>query len=376
MKKVRKIKVKPKFMSAIKVMGFFFFIFLAIFLFYRKQIRDLTSVGYSKKASQVILFSFQKDYALSVSDNAALNRVFEEDKFIEEYMEQYKKITYVDQEHFVDHLHEALKKGYKPSDINIIFSHGNDEAVDQFLKRDKINYLEEFFSVDYAKLENYDRYILYSDETGEDEELTVLYVNLDLDKEDYVDASITNDFSLDMLVNKHHGLKEDFVPKDLITIDSNYASYDDLKCSHIAFNAFREMSDAASKEGYGLIINSAYRSYQDQVDISNMYLKSYGQNYVDKYVAKPGFSEHQTGLAFDIGSRSTNVFANSKEYQWMNENAYKYGFIHRFTKRYAFITGFREEAWHYRYVGKDIATKIHELGDISLEEYWAMYIDK
>ncbi len=376
MKKVRKIKIKPKFMGALKVLGFIFCIFLGLFLFYSKQIHDLTSVGYSKKASKTILFSFQKEYALSVHENGTLNRVFEEDKWREEYKEQYKKIDFIDHEHFVDHIHKALKMGYKPSDINIIFSHGNDDAVERFLKRDKINYLEEFYTVSYAKLDNYDRYVLYSDETGEDEELTVLYVNLDLDKEDYVDASITKNFSLDMLVNKHHGLTEDFVPNDLISIDPSYASSDDLMISHLAFNAFKEMSDAASKEGYQLVINSAYRSYQDQVDLTNEYLNWYGQNYVDKYVAKPGFSEHQTGLALDIGSRTANVFANSKEYSWMEENAYKYGFIHRFTKRYAPITGFREEAWHYRYVGREIASKIHEEGDIPLEEYWAMYLDK
>ena len=376
MKKVRKIKMKPKFVAVLKVLAFFLCVVLGVFLFYRKQISDLTSVGYSEKASNVILFSFQKDYALSVHENAALNRVFEEDKWLEEYKDQYKKITYVNHEHFVDHLHKALEKGYKPNDINIIFAHGDDSAVERFLKRDKINYLEEFFTVSYAKLDNYDRYVHYSDETGEDEELTVLYVNLDLDKEDYVDASITNQFSIDMLVNKHHGLSEEFVPNDLVSIDTSYASSSDLECSHIALNAFREMSEAASKEGYQIVINSAYRSYQDQMELTNTYLNSYGQNYVDKYVAKPGFSEHQTGLAFDIGSRTTNVFANSKEYVWMEENAYKFGFIHRFTKRYAPITGFREEAWHYRYVGVDIASKIHEEGDIPLEEYWAINLDK
>jgi D-alanyl-D-alanine carboxypeptidase len=135
------------------------------------------------------------------------------------------------------------------------------------------------------------------------------------------------------------------------------------------------MSDAASKEGYSIVINSAYRSYQDQVDLSNYYLQAYGQTYVDRYVAKPGYSEHQTGLAFDIGSRSVNVFANSREYTWMQENAYKYGFIHRFTKKHEFITGFREEAWHYRYVGKEIAKYIYE-HNISLEQYWAMFLDQ
>ena len=92
-------------------------------------------------------------------------------------------------------------------------------------------------------------------------------------------------------------------------------------------------------------------------------------------MARPGFSEHQTGLSFDIGSRSSNVFANSKEYTWMLENAYKYGFILRFPKKYESITGFRNEPWHYRYVGIDIAKYIYD-NDISYEEYYAMFLDK
>ena len=92
-------------------------------------------------------------------------------------------------------------------------------------------------------------------------------------------------------------------------------------------------------------------------------------------MAKPGYSEHQTGLAYDIGSKSTNVFANSKEYQWMKDNAYKYGFIERFTQKYENLTGFRKEPWHYKYVGKDIAKYIHD-NNISFEEYYAVYLDK
>ena len=361
-------------MAFLKILGILLCICLGVFLFYMKQIHDLTSIGYSRLASKNILFSFQKDYVLSVGENATLNKVFEENNYQEEYLDQYRKINYVDQEHFVENIHRLLKVGYSTNDINIIFAHGDDAAVERFSKREKVRYLEEFFSVFYAKLDNYDRYVHYSDDTGEDEELTVLLVNLDLDKEDYVDATLESNFSYDILVNKHHYLAEDFVPSDLITIDSNYASDDDLQCSHVAFNAFREMSDAASKEGYQLVINSAYRSYQDQVDLMDLYLRTYGQSYVDKYVAKPGFSEHQTGLAFDIGSRSVNVFANSKEYGWMQENAYKYGFIHRFTKQYEYITGFRNEPWHYRYVGKEIATYIHENGDIPFEEYWVQFL--
>ncbi len=375
MRKVHKIKLKPKFAMLLKVFGILLGIFLVVFLFYCKQINDLTKLGYSKVASRTILFSFKKDYVLSVGKNESLNAAFESDDYIEENLDRYRKIDFVNQKHFISHINKMIQIGYSNSDINIIFAHGNDAAVENFLKRDKVRYLEEFFSIDYAKLDYYDRYTQYSDDTGEDEDVTVLFVNLDLDKEDYVDSTLVSSFSPDMLVNKHHHLSEKFAPYDLVDIDSKYASEDGLQSSKIAYNAYKKMSDAAEKEGYGIVINSAYRSYQDQVDLSNFYLKAYGQSYVDKYIAKPGYSEHQTGLAYDIGSRSVNVFGNSKEYEWMQENAYKYGFIRRFTTKYEYLTGFRNEPWHYRYVGEDIATYIHE-HDMTLEEYWVMFLDK
>ena len=373
--KKTKIKVKPKALKILKIVGVILCLLLGIFLFYLKQINDLTKLGYSKEASNKILFSYKKDYVMSIGKNDTLNKAFESDDYIEENLDTYRRVKYVEHEDLIKNINTALKVGYKYNEINIIFSHGNNESVKKFLKKEKIKYLEEFFSLDYAKLDNYERYLNYADETGEDEDVTVLYVNLDLDKPDYEDAKLVEKFSINMLVNKHRYLDEKYEPNDLMTIPSEYASEDDLKSSRIAFNAFKQMSDAASKEGLGIVINSAYRSYQDQIDIGEYYKKWYGQSYVDKYVAKPGYSEHQTGLAYDIGSRSVNVFANSKEYEWMKNNAYKYGFIERFTKKYEHITGFRMEPWHYRYVGKDIAKYIHE-NNISLEEYYAVYLDK
>ena len=375
LKKISKVRLKPKFVFFLKINGIFLCIFIGIFLFYLKEINDLTSLGYSRDASNVILFSFQKEYVLSVGENASLNAAFESKEYIEDYLDSYRKINYVPHEHFISNVNQLLKNGYSTNDINIILAHGDDKAVGRFANREKIKYLEEFFSIDYAKLDYYDRYVAYSDDTGEDEETTVLFVNLDMDKEDYSESTLVSSFSTDMLVNKHRYLDENFIPDDLIIIDSNYASDDDLQCSRIAFNAYKKMSDDASSLGYQIVINSAYRSYQDQVELSDLYLKTYGQSYVDKYVAKPGYSEHQTGLAFDIGSRTVNVFGNSKEYEWMQDNAYKYGFIHRFPKKFESITGFRNEPWHYRYVGVDIATYIYE-HNISFEEYWAMFLDK
>ena len=375
MKKVNKITIKPIPLLIIKIVGVILCILLGLFIFYTKQINDITRYGYSKKASNTILFKGKKDYILSVGENKTLNKAFESNDYIEDNLDVYRKVKFVPHKHLIKNINKLIKIGYSISDMNIIFSHGDDQAVSRFTKREKVKYLEEFYTLPYAKIDNYDRYVKYSDEVGEDEDVVVLYVNLDIDKEDYTDAVEVKKFSIDMLVNKHRYLSEDFEPTDLMDVPSSYASSNDIKASRLAFNAFKKMSEAAKKDDCEIVINSAYRSYQDQVDLTNLYLNTYGQNYVDKYVAKPGFSEHQTGLAFDIGSRKKNIFAESNEYNWMKENAWKYGFIERFTKHYEPITGFRSEAWHYRYVGEKIAKVIHD-DPMAYEEYFAVYLDK
>ena len=178
-----------------------------------------------------------------------------------------------------------------------------------------------------------------------------------------------------MLVNKHRQLSKNYKPNDLVKINSKYATDKKQVAVRVAVNAFIDMYNDASKDGYGLVINSSYRSYNDQMEICDQYRQLYGDAYVSKYVALPGFSEHQTGLSFDIGSTNSKTFASSKEYSWMQDNAYKYGFIQRFPKGYESVTGFRAEPWHYRYVGKKIAKYMHD-EKITYEEYYAMFLDK
>lgn len=370
----KKFRLKPSVVKKLKVVGVVLGVFLAVFLFYSSQIHSLTELGYSKEASRRILFQFQKDYVLSVGENKTLNAAFESDDYNEKYLDQYSKIEYQNHEHLIRNINTLIKKGYSNDNISMILAHGSDSDVTEFAKRDKINYLEEFFSLPYAKLSNYDRYVDYSNETGEDDDTTVLAVNLDMDKENYEDPVIVTDFSTDMLVNKHRSLTKDFEPDDLVSIDEEYAADDTQAGSRIAVNAFIEMYKDAQKEGYDLVINSSYRSYQDQEEVCNTYRDLYGDNYVTNYVAMPGFSEHQTGLSFDIGSKDTNVFAESDEYTWIQENAHKYGFIQRFPEEYEAVTGFRAEPWHYRYVGKKIASYIYE-NNISFEEYYALFLD-
>lgn len=370
----RKFRLKKSVVQKLKIVGVIFAIIIVIFFFYSSQISSLTRLGYSKEAARNILFQFKKEYVLSVGENKTLNAAFESDDYNEKYLDQYSKIDYQNQNHLIKNINTLIKKGYSNDNISMILAHGSDQDVTEFAKRDKINYLEEFFSLPYAKLSNYDRYVDYSNETGEDDETTVLAVNLDMDKENYEDPIIVKKFSTDMLVNKHRSLTKAFEPEDLVSIDEKYAVDDTQAGSRIAVNAFIQMYKAAKKEGYGLVINSSYRSYEDQEETCDTYRELYGENYVKNYVAMPGFSEHQTGLSFDIGSTDTNVFADSDEYEWVQENAHKYGFIQRFPTKYESITGFRAEPWHYRYVGKKIATYIYE-NDISFEEYYALFLD-
>lgn len=371
----RKIKLKAPVIKVLKKIGIIFGIILAFVFIYFYNVHQLESLGYSRKASNNILLKFKKSYVMDVGENKTLNAAFESSDYVEDNLDSYSKIKYQNHENLIKNINRLIKKKYSNSNISMILAHGSDSDVYEFSKRSKIRYLEEFYSISYAKLKNYDRYVAYSDETGEDEETVVLSVNLDIDKDDYSDPVVIKKYSDEVLVNKHRQLSKDYEPSDLVKIDAKYAALKNQKASRIAVNAFISMYKAAEKEGYGLVINSSYRSYDDQEEICNQYKELYGDSYVQKYVALPGFSEHQTGLAFDIGSTKSNVFANSKEYEWVQDNAYKYGFIQRFPKGYEDITGFRAEPWHYRYVGKKIAKYIYE-NKITYEEYYAMFLDK
>ncbi len=370
----KKFKLKKSVVKQLKIVGVIFAVILMIFIFYRSQINSLKRIGYSEVASRNILFQLKKEFILSIGENKTLNAAFESADYEEKYLDHYSKIDFQNHKHLIRNINVLIKKGYSNANISMILAHGSDSDVTEFAKRDKINYLEEFFSLPYAKLKNYDRYVSYSNAVGEDDETTVLAVNLDMDKEHYNDPFVVKEFSTDMLVNKHRSLEKDFKPADLVSIDSKYAADKTQTGSRIAVNAFIKMYEAAKKEGYDLVINSSYRSYEEQEEICNTYRDLYGDRYVLNYVAMPGFSEHQTGLSFDVGSKNSNVFAESKEYDWMQENAYKYGFIQRFPSKYEAITGFRSEPWHYRYVGKKIASYIYE-HKISFEEYYVLFLD-
>ncbi len=371
----KKLKLKKGVLNILKIFGLLVVVVVVAWFVYNNQLNSIKKLGYSREASKNILFSGNKEYVLSVGENKTLNAAFESPEYNEKYLNNYTKIKYVEHNHLIKNINTLLDKGYSNSDISIILTHGSDSDVGAFAKRERVKYLEEFYSYPYAKIKYYDRYLKYTDETGEDEETTIIHVNLNMDKEAYVDYTEVDKFSTDMLVNKYHKLSDDFEPDELVEIPLEYAAEKGMYANREAYNALVQMFKSAELDGRKLFVNSSYRSYDDQKEIIDLYQKTYGDNYVNKYVAKLGFSEHQTGLAFDLGSKDSLTFASSEEYKWMLENAYKYGFILRFSKKGESITLFRNEPWHYRYVGKEIAKYIHEHG-ITFEEYYVMVLDK
>ena len=369
----KKIKLKKPYIIVLRVILIVLLIIGLILGFYKYQIDSLKKLGYSYKASKNILFKFKKDYVIKIGKNKSLNKAFESSNYIDKNIDVYKDVKYVNHKDYIDNINKLVKKKYTTNDINLIISHGSNEDVKEFLKRDRVRYIEEFFSYDFAKLKKYDRYVKYSLESGEDEETTIIYVNIGKDHEYYSNTIEEKNYNELMLVNKYRYLSKDYEPK-LVSFEKKYTNDVEVKALKEVVESFNKMARDASDNNLELIVNSAYRSYDDQVEIEDEYRKAYGDDYVFKYVAKPGHSEHQTGLALDIGSKRVLTFANSKEYLWMLENAHKYGFILRYQKKYEDLTGFRSEAWHFRYVGEKIAADIYEK-DMSYEEYYVRYLD-
>lgn len=156
-----------------------------------------------------------------------------------------------------------------------------------------------------------------------------------------------------VIANKHYPLSADYNPGEDPTAKAEL---------------LKLIADMQSK-GYPISNQySGFRSYQTQVGLYQSYVNRDGQAAADRYSARPGYSEHQTGLAFDLIDSSGNLVEEAGASQWLLDNAYKYGFVVRYPVGKEASTGYVPESWHLRYVGKE-AKKIFESG-LTLEEYY------
>lgn len=221
-----------------------------------------------------------------------------------------------------------------------------------------------------------ERYMKYD---SDDINTIITNVNSNLDYDFYtnIQKSDTSKGNL-IIVNKYYQLDNDYYYGELVTMDKAYDNKNGSKLNKEAYAAFQKLVDAGEKEGYHIRNNSAYRSYNTQSGLYNNYKNSNGLTWADKWSARPGHSEHQTGLALDVGVKneySLGKFESSPEFTWMKNNAHLYGFILRYPKGKEYITGYGYEPWHYRYVGVDVATYIYE-NNITYEEYYAYFVLK
>lgn len=192
----------------------------------------------------------------------------------------------------------------------------------------------------------------------------------------------TDKNSITVFVNKEYSLPADYKPEDLVVPDIpfSFSYYAEKKLMRKeAAAALEKLFAAAQKENLSLYGVSAYRSYDRQKQIYETNIQTKGSAYTNRYSAKPGFSEHQTGLAIDVSTPSISnhlepIFAYTPEGKWLAKNAHLYGFILRYPKGKEHLTGYSYEPWHIRYVGKKLACYLYE-NDLILEEYYHYTLD-
>lgn len=322
--------------------------------------------------------------------------------------------------YFKDANSKLLAVGYLPHDIKEIEKKLNDEEISLLLKYEKLSYITDLINHTDYDSQKLEEYIIEKEKKPEldiDEIIVLVNKNInsenpiisDLMKESYFikdklerylqfyeknqqrkineiismvnsnvdygfyEHDIITDLEKDtlMLVNKFYQLPSNYEPSDLVDIKSTHGTWGKLRKE--AYEQFIKMHDDALKENIKLKILSPYREYDRQKRIYENYVKRDGKVAADTYSARPGHSEHQTGLSIDL-NLIEDAFKNTSEYKWLKDNAHRYGYILRYPEGLEYITGYKFEPWHYRYVGVDTATEIYNL-DITFDEYYAFFIE-
>jgi len=277
--------------------------------------------------------------------------------------------------------YKLTEVGYSLEESKYIVSKlsGNNEKY--FVDNDKVDYLVSLLKEKYFMEKNLLEYINYrNDNKKKDLKDIVSIVNVKANN-DWYESDVVSPTDMSkgnlILVNKFHYLSEEFVPSDITSVSLSYA-YEGQKATKEVVDAFVDMASSAKDDDIQLLVNSSYRDYKKQEAIYKDFYYSEGSSYADKYAARAGYSEHQTGLCLDIftsGESNTENFDETEAFKWLSKNAHKFGFILRYPKDKEFLTGYEYESWHYRYLGKDIATKVYESG-LTYDEYYAFYLDK
>ena len=273
-----------------------------------------------------------------------------------------------------------LALNYTQEEIDLIQKYNITDENIQYLVDNKITsdlainiIKQKYYIDDYLK-----KYLAYYEKNPDLSFAEIITrINTHLDDEFYTNTEKTDDtLGKFVLLNKHYYADGNYRGQNLIDVDKQYNLYNtSFKLSEECYEAFLKMYNDAKEQGYAFKINSAYRSYETQIKIYQGWVNKDGVALADTYSARAGFSEHQTGYAFDVRDYpfTNDDYSKTKSFTWVSENAYKYGFIIRFPTDKEYITGYQYEPWHYRYCGTECATYIHD-NDITFEEYYEYFI--
>ena len=278
--------------------------------------------------------------------------------------------------------YKLLEKGYSLKDTKTIFAKLSETEQQKLIDNDKddkiISLLEQKYFLE-KNLEDYKEYINKNNET--DYAKVISIVNVHANHKWYqLELNTNEDLGMLMNVNKFYALSETYTPENLKNIDLTYA-YDEEgknKLIDYAYDKFLELWQAANDQGFYLMVTSSYRDYESQKEIYDYRVSTWGERKADETAARPGHSEHQTGLVIDMTSKTeplADSFTDSEAYKWLKENAYKYGFIERYPEGKTYLTGYNPESWHWRYVGLEAAKTMHD-ENITFDEYYAFYVEK
>lgn len=273
--------------------------------------------------------------------------------------------------------YKLLKVGYSKEEI-VEIENLKEKTKDYILTIEYNESIIPLLKEKYFMEKNLKKYINYSKESNKNLTDVVAIVNVNANNEWYTNTKKSDVTKNElMLTNKFYSLDNTYNSDNMIKVSNQYSYGDNQMLTNDTFNAFLNMFNAAKKEDLTLIINSSYRSYEDQEKIYNEYKDTRGENAANKIAAKAGFSEHQTGMAIDIQTygSTASTFEEFDEFKWLQNNAHKYGFILRYPKDKEYLTGYEYESWHYRYVGVEAATYIYK-NNITFDEYYAYFVEK
>ena len=249
-----------------------------------------------------------------------------------------------------------LEEEFNTIDEDVLNSCSEEDKIklDKFIHEYRVYLKDRKYKMAKEKLEELNKYIIEIKKSA-----NVKRINETYEEKSNENASLREPKYINgiLIVNKEYGIPDTFMPGENVE----------------ARIAFENMKIDAEAEGIYLNAFSTYRSYWAQARLYNDYVLEYGQDPTDTFSAKPGFSEHQTGLAFDIGGVDRSLWAEedfkyTEEAEWLKKNCTKYGFILRYPEGKEWITGYMHESWHFRYIGTE-HSKNFENSDLTLEEY-------